>query len=184
MDPRLQQIIDMNKKEEDRRGYPTRAKDVPVTQKMLYLVRDELKSSIQALDLKISSGESRKDSLDSKLGSLDSRMDSLDSKLGSLNLRMDSLDSKLGSLDLRMDSLDSKLSSLDSRIDSLDSKLDCRFDKMMAEIHGLKSEIHRIALISEEQNAKNNIVLDGLTSLFARQERIEARMDACERAVK
>jgi hypothetical protein len=37
----------------------------------------------------------------------------------------------------------------------------------------VKSEIHRLALLVEEQNARNKIVMDGLTELFYRQDRVE-----------
>jgi hypothetical protein len=88
-----------------KRKYPARAANVPVTQRMLYAVRDELKSDIKASDFK-SEG---------------------------------------------------------------------KFNLLNANIQQLKSEVHRIAILVEEQNAKNNIVLDGLTNLFERQERLESR---------
>ena len=91
-------------------SYPERAKDVPVTQKMLYLVRDELKSDVKSLEHR----------------------------------------------------LNARFSSHDSRFESIESKL----EKMSSDIHSIK-------ILVEEQNAKNNIVLDGLTSLFYRQDRIE-----------
>ncbi len=93
----------MRKKTVTQNEIPSRAEDVPVTQKMLYLVRDELKSDIRATN---------------------------------------------------------------SNLESLEHKMDARFDKMT-------SEIHRLAILVEEQNAKNNIVLDGLSSLFHRQDRVE-----------
>ena len=73
--------------------YPERAADVPVTQTMLYLVRDELKADFSG-----------------------------------------------------------------------------RFEK-------ISSELHRVALLVEVQTARNTIVLDGLTSLFTRQERVESQVD-------
>jgi hypothetical protein len=78
--------------------YPTRAADVPVTQRMLHVVRDELKADIS----------------------------------------------------------------------SLEAKVDSRF-------HEISSQLHQMKLLTEEQNAKNNIVLDGLVNLFERQERLESR---------
>lgn len=83
--------------------YPERAANVPVTQKMLYAVRDELKSEIKASEAKAE-----------------------------------------------------------------------------ARSHALAGQIHQIMILVEEQNAKNNIVLDGLTNLFERQERIEIKMDRFE----
>lgn len=82
-----------------KKNYPSRAANVPVTQKMLYAVRDELNSSIHALD----------------------------------------------------------------------AKVDSRF-------HQIAAQIHQMKILVEEQNSKNNIVLDGLTSLFERQERLEASL--------
>ncbi len=34
-------------------------------------------------------------------------------------------------------------------------------------------ELHRVALLAEEQNSRNAIVMDRLTNLFTRQERME-----------
>ncbi len=57
--------------------------------------------------------------------------------------------------------------------------------EVKAEVHGLKAQIsqldksmHRIALQVEEQNNRNKIVLDGLSQLFERQERIEKKVDS------
>lgn len=47
--------------------YPSRSGDVPVTQRMLYVVRDELKSDIRQLDSKLSG---RIDSLEGKVKAL------------------------------------------------------------------------------------------------------------------
>lgn len=85
--------------------FPQRAQNVPVTQRMLYGVRDELKSEMKAMDF----------------------------------------------------------------------RFEGKFHALSAQIHELHSQVHRIGILVEEQNAKNNIVLDGLTSLFERQERLENR---------
>lgn len=89
--------------------FPERAENVPVTQKMLYGVRDELKSDMKAMEAR------------------------------------------------------------------LDGKIDSNFHSLSAQVHQLHSQVHRIGILVEEQNAKNNIVLDGLTMLFERQERMEKR---------
>ena len=41
-----------------------------------------------------------------------------------------------------------------------------------------KSEIHSLRALIEEQNARNIYVLDGLSSLFNRQERLEAKVSS------
>ena len=55
------------------------------------------------------------------------------------------------------------------------------------EIATLRAEttggMHRLMLLMEEQNARNNVVLDGLTVLFSRQERIEGRVTDIEKVL-
>jgi predicted nucleic acid-binding Zn-ribbon protein len=106
--------------------YPTRAADVPVTQRMLYAVRDELKADIK---------------------SVRSEIKSVRSEIKSVN---------------------SDISSIRSDFKSLEAKVDSRF-------HEISSQIYQMKVLVEEQNAKNNIVLDGLVNLFERQERLEPR---------
>lgn len=108
-----------------------KAKDVPVTQKMLFGVRDEL----------IERNNSLRDILTSKTSSLEG-----------------------------------KFSSLDSKISSVESRLS-------AAIHETKAEVYRLAVLVEEQNAQNRIVLDGLTGLFGRQDRVEKRVDDLEKVL-
>lgn len=117
--------------------FPERAENVAVTQKMLYGVRDELKSDINAMQS-----------------------------------RFDGIDSKFESMESRFDGIDSRFVSMESRIDG---KIQTTFHQLTEQIHQLHSQVHRIGILVEEQNAKNNIVLDGLTSLFERQERLENR---------
>ncbi len=54
-------------------------------------------------------------------------------------------------------------------------------DELKAEVRSVEakmsSQIHRLAVLMEEQNSKNNVVLDGLGNLFHRQ-RIEDEMIA------
>ena len=96
-----------------------RAKDVPVTQEMLYNVRDQLLHNSH---------------------SLEHRMEAFEHRMDAFEHRMDAFDHKL---------------------DALDQKIDSRFNELK--------------VLIEEQNARNRIVLDGLTNLFARQERLEVK---------
>ncbi len=47
----------------------------------------------------------------------------------------------------------------------------------------IKSEMHQMKLLIEEQNARNIFVLDGLTNLFDRQDRLEKRVEKLEKGV-
>ena len=76
--------------------------------------------------------------------------------------------------------------------DELTSHADKKFHEVKSEFHGVKSEIHelkaevatlnkfvhRMGLLVEEQNNRNKIVLDGLTQLFEKQERLEKKVES------
>jgi hypothetical protein len=70
---------------------------------------------------------------------------------------------------------------LKSDVSSLSRKMDTRFAATDSKLDAMNSKIHQALLLVEEQNARNRIVFDGLTSLFTRQERTEARVDALEK---
>jgi hypothetical protein len=83
-------------------------------------------------------------------------------------------------MDSRFEQIHSEIARLDSRFSHLDSKfshLDSKFEQML-------SEVSRIGLLVEEQNSRNHIVLEGLTSLWQRQQRIEGRVDEWEKFVR
>lgn len=66
-------------------------------------------------------------------------------------------------------SLGRRIDSLEARIDSLEAKMDSKFEAM-------SGQLHQMTLLIEEQNHRNTIVLDGLRSLFERQDRVETRL--------
>jgi hypothetical protein len=72
--------------------------------------------------------------------------------------------------DSRFDEMNSKFNAMNSKFDAINSQ----FNDIHAGQHSLKSELHRLALLVEEQNSRNKIVLDGLTNIFTRQERLES----------
>ncbi len=57
--------------------------------------------------------------------------------------------------------------------DELKSFITSEIHSLKSDIHAVKSDIHRIALLMEEQNNRNKTVLDGLSHLFGRQDRLE-----------
>jgi hypothetical protein len=130
--------------------YPERSSDVFVTQKMLYAVRDELKSDNKALAHQLRS-EMKKLNHD-----LRGDMEQLSHELrGEMR--------KFGQ-DLRGDM--EKLS-----------------HDLRSEMAKMSSELSRHGALAEEQNARNIAVIDALTSLFTRQERVETRIDDVEKTI-
>jgi chromosome segregation ATPase len=83
---------------------------------------------------------------------------------------------------------------LDAKIDTVKAELKADIHEVKAElkadIHEVKADIHqvkaamhtmqaqmaRIELLVEEQNARNKVVLDGITTLLGRQDQVEQRL--------
>ncbi|MBX3021118.1 MAG: hypothetical protein KF799_05520 [Bdellovibrionales bacterium] len=186
--------------------YPQRSEDVPVTQKMLFIVRDDLKSEIRSLDAKFDARfreldakftgiDARFTSIDAKFDGIDAKFTSIDARFTSIDARFDGIDARFISIDARFDGIDARLDGIDKRFDALETNLEARFSnleasweakldaKLESKLSPIVSEIHRLALLIEEQNARNKIVLDGLTGLFARQDRVETKVEELTKTI-
>ncbi len=109
------------KLKQNKRSSPP-ASEAPVTRRMLYAVRNELKSDVASVQMELKA----------------------------------------------------------TRID-LKAAVESSEQRINAQLESLKATLHHMHLMYEDQNAKNNIVLDGLAGLFHRQDRLEGRMDRLER---
>ena len=201
----------MKKKLDDpikRRRFNLKTKEIPVTQKMLYGVRDELMSRLSSHDNRFTSIEKRLDSIDERFESIDRRFDSIDKRFESMEARFDSIDKRFESMEARFDSIDKRFESMEARFDSIDKRfesmearfdsidrkfesIDKRFDsidrkfealdaKIDSKFDLLLAEIRRVGIIVEEQRAQNIYVLDGISNLSARMEKVEERLDILE----
>ena len=63
------------------------------------------------------------------------------------------------------------------------NKMEVRMERVEQMLAKMSAETHRQLAIAEEQNARNKVVMDGLTSLFGRQERIETKTDNLEKTI-
>lgn len=70
--------------------------------------------------------------------------------------------------------LKSDISTVGHRLETLGHRLESKIDMVLA-------KVERSTQLNEEQNHRNKIVLEGLGSLFDRQERVESRMSSFER---
>jgi chromosome segregation ATPase len=149
-----------------RRSLPKHESDVPVTQGILYLVRDQLAHKIDSHDKRFASIDKRFDSIDKRFASIDKRFDSIDKRFASIDKRFDSIDKRFASIDKRFDSVDERFESLDKKIDSVKYEL-------KADIAAVNANVSRVAVLMEEQNTRNKSVIDGLLNLSNRQDRLE-----------
>jgi methyl-accepting chemotaxis protein len=122
-----------------------KSKDLPATHGMLDHVRSELKADIRGLRSEMKSG----------FRQMDSRFEQVDS-------RFEQVDSRFEQIDARFEQMNSRFSQVDSRFEQIDSKLE-----------QVLSQVSRVGTLVEEQNSRNQVVLEGLTGLYRRQDRIE-----------
>lgn len=56
-------------------------------------------------------------------------------------------------------------------------QVDSKFAQMDSKFEQVLSEVARVGSLVEEQNSRNQIVLEGLTGLFQRQDRLEIQVN-------
>lgn len=76
-------------------------------------------------------------------------------------------------------SLKSEFSGLRSEFIGLKSEM----QEVKSVVEQLNARFHYCIALIEEQNARNAVVMDGLTALFGRQDRVEKRVDDVEKTI-
>ncbi|MCC6558498.1 MAG: hypothetical protein IT372_36635 [Polyangiaceae bacterium] len=71
-----------------------------------------------------------------------------------------------------------------SRIDQTKEELKADIQAVKVDVHGVKADVARMLFLMEDQNARNKVVLDGLSAFMDRQTRVEQRMDVVEATVR
>lgn len=137
-------------KSEIKRHELIRKMDVPVTSKMLSGTRDELKANTSSLRFEMKANFNK-----------------VEARFHLVDARFNEMESRFKAIDAKFDKVDSRFKDMDARFDNVDTKLQAMTD-----------EVRRLGVMIEEQNARNAIVMDGLQSLFERQERIEKKVEA------
>ena len=73
---------------------------------------------------------------------------------------------------------------LKSDIRGLRSETKSGFNQMDSKIEQVLSEVARVSVMIEEQNSRNQVVLEGLTSLYQRQDRSDLRTEEVHHLVQ
>ena len=139
---------------------PRKSNTIPVNKALLNATAREIKSEITSVILAVKS--------------VDQKISSLDHKIESANQKISSLDHKIESVDKKVDAFKDEMNSRFSLVDAQFSSMDSKFEKLMA-------VVHRTNAIVEEQNAKNQFVLDGYASLYAIQKDLDQRLRLIEK---
>ncbi len=87
-------------------------------------------------------------------------------------------------VDARFAQMEGRFAQMEGRFAQIDERF-ARIDEQFALVHSgmaeLTAQVSRIALAVEEQNSRNKIVMDALSGLWTRQDRVEQRMDGFEK---
>ena len=94
------------------------------------------------------------------------------------------MNSRFDQVDARFDQIDSRFSQMDSKFSQMESKFNSKFNQMDSKFEQVLSAVARVGTLVEEQNSRNSVVLEGLTGLWQRQDRLETRMDKVESTVR
>jgi hypothetical protein len=89
-----------------------------------------------------------------------------------------------GMLTLARSELKADVRELRAEMNARFSQMDAKFERVLGAVHHVAAEVARIGVLVEEQNSRNRIVLEGLTGLAQRQDRVESRMDEVEKTVQ
>jgi len=135
-----------------------KSKDIPVTKEMLFEARNELKHDIfSAHEAVKSNGElisSNREAIEANRHEIISNREAIEANRHEITSNREAIIANRH-----------EIISVRHDIKALDRKMDSRFDKLI-------SEFRRVGLIVENQNSNNIYVLDKLTFMSDRQERI------------
>ncbi|MBL7672097.1 MAG: hypothetical protein JNM39_16555 [Bdellovibrionaceae bacterium] len=143
---------------------------LPATQGMLNLHQKQFKADLKSF----------KKSMEARFNQIDARFSEIDSRFNQIDARFSEIDSRFNQIDARFSEIDSRFNQIDARF----SKVDSRFNHLEAQLSTILSEVHRIAILMEEQNSRNKYVLDGYDQIYKRQERLEVNVDQRLQAVE
>lgn len=141
-----------------------RPEEVPVTQAMLYGVRDELIHRMGLMEGRL------EPKFDGRFQKIDERFEKIDQRFEKIDERFEQVDKRFDRMEVAQDKLASEVSRVYTAMGLLRTEL--------------SAEISRVGVLVEEQNARNQVVLEGLSGLFRRQEKVESEVSETKRFIQ
>ena len=148
-----------------------KSKDLPVTQAMLYSVRDELKSDIASQSLEIRSVRGEVESLKGEVKSLWGETRSLRGEIQAVRGEVEVVRGEV-------EVVRGEVEVVRGEVISLREDMNAKFDLVLAGMAKQDAKIHRMLTLYEEQENRNKYVLDGYHQLHRRQDQFEARIES------
>lgn len=90
-----------------------------------------------------------------------------------LKKHTESTEKRFGSIDARFESMEKRFDSIDQRFDSMEKKIDSKFNMLM-------SEISKVIVLCEEQNARNKAVMDSQAFIKENLDNHDSRIKSLE----
>ncbi len=146
-----------------------RPDDVPANRGMLFAVRDELSHRMAEMEGRLTGR------FDAKFEALDQKFQAMDAKF---EARFQAMDAKFEARFQAMDAnFEARFQAMDVKVDGIHHSLAAEISRVHTDMgrlgSELRAEISRVGVLVEEQNARNAVVLEGLSGLFRRQEKVE-----------
>lgn len=139
------------------------SKKLVATQGMFFHLEKELKLEIKSTEKRLSSKFHK---IDARFASIDARFNKMEARFSDIDARFNKMEARFSEIDARFNKMEARFSEIDARFNTIESKL----DKVLA-------EVHRMAVLMEEQNARNRFVLEGYDQLYKRQDRLEIEVE-------
>ncbi len=169
--------------------------EVPVTRGMLAGVRTEL---LQRIDQSREEAKAANQKLDGKIDAVRAEIVELKAELKSeihgMKADIHEVKTEIHGMKADIHGMKADIHEVKTEIHGMKAEIHgmkAEIHEVKAEIHEVKAEIHevkagmaRIEVLVEEQNARNRIVLDGITALLSRQDQVEQRVTQVEETVR
>jgi hypothetical protein len=147
---------------------PLMADDVPVTRAMLGGVRTEL---LQRIDQARAEAKADAQRLDGKL----------DGAKAELKAEIQEVKAELKA---EIQGVRAELKAEIQEVKADVHEVKAGMHAMQAGMHAMQAQMARIETLVEEQNARNKVVLDGITAVLSRQDQVEQRVSQVEDTVR
>lgn len=153
------------------------SKKLVATQGMFFHLEKELKLEIKSTEKRLSSKFHK---IDARFASIDARFNKMEARFSDIDARFNKMEARFSDIDARFNQMEARFSEIDARFNKMEarfSEIDARFNTIESKLDKVLAEVHRMAVLMEEQNARNRFVLEGYDQLYKRQDRLEIEVE-------
>ena len=108
----------------------------------------------------------------------------VDARFEAVDKRFDEVDKRFDQVDKRFDAMDKRFDAMDKRFDAMDKRFDKLEAMLIANLAEMKQLHHESMMRIEQQKHENDLMMESQNGLFARQKRVEERVDGFDETLK